>query len=715
MSDAPQGPGWWQASDLKWYPPTDRPGRAPDGPTRRRWLLPSVALVLLAALAVAAITLLTRGRDADASTVTLEPAAAAGPDPFTGSVATGTVTELSRDVRAAAAERTVHMPTDGATGARATTGTDPGLYGGTRDDTACNAGKLVEYLTTHPAKAKAWAATQGIAAKSLPAYIRGLTPAVLTVDTLVTNHGFSNGRATPRASVLQSGTAVLIDATGTPRARCSCGNPLTPAPSATHLPSATITGTRWSGFSTGAVASVRPGDPIPSGSAFTFTDVSTGTTFQHPTGSGAGGTWVAVGKEAQPGSNVQDGRGSVWTSADGRAWEQTATTPGALYAVGWGDGRWVVVGSGPGQDETGGVALTSTDGRTWSQPARLPIDAQDVAYGNGTWVAISGSTYATSTDGTTWTAGAKPLGDGMSFFTDSVVFDGTRFTIALSQGAYGLPYGTVTSTDGRTWSTVDESTSADGSAIPALLRGLAFTDRIGAVGQGWSFPPDGQPMSSRTFTPAAATADASGRFTAEVTVAPPDLEFAGLGTNGAAWVTASPVGPRGMPTSSGIWTSADLGTWAQVGSVDGIVSDVQVGGGGAGGPAGGTSATGGTTTTTTRPTGTVDRSAKVLQGLSDLERVLATDPGVPSGLAEAATAIGKATGAAWTPEMVTALASSACAGWQEDPADPEAHTFTEQGYTDWATALAPALGITPKQARTAIDSRRWAPFQRLCG
>lgn len=26
MSDAPQGPGWWQASDGKWYPPTATPG-----------------------------------------------------------------------------------------------------------------------------------------------------------------------------------------------------------------------------------------------------------------------------------------------------------------------------------------------------------------------------------------------------------------------------------------------------------------------------------------------------------------------------------------------------------------------------------------------------------------------------------------------------------------------------------------------------------------
>src|SRR3954464_9785700 len=28
MSDATQGPGWWQASDGKWYPPEQHPGQS---------------------------------------------------------------------------------------------------------------------------------------------------------------------------------------------------------------------------------------------------------------------------------------------------------------------------------------------------------------------------------------------------------------------------------------------------------------------------------------------------------------------------------------------------------------------------------------------------------------------------------------------------------------------------------------------------------------
>ena len=32
MSDESQGPGWWQASDGKWYPPESRPAGPPPGP-----------------------------------------------------------------------------------------------------------------------------------------------------------------------------------------------------------------------------------------------------------------------------------------------------------------------------------------------------------------------------------------------------------------------------------------------------------------------------------------------------------------------------------------------------------------------------------------------------------------------------------------------------------------------------------------------------------
>jgi hypothetical protein len=39
---------------------------------------------------------------------------------------------------------------------------------------------------------------------------------ILQRDTRVTNHGFRNGRATPTQSILQAGTAVLVDEYGVP-------------------------------------------------------------------------------------------------------------------------------------------------------------------------------------------------------------------------------------------------------------------------------------------------------------------------------------------------------------------------------------------------------------------------------------------------------------------------------------------------------------------
>jgi len=100
-----------------------------------------------------------------------------------------------------------------------------GIYGGTLDNT-CDKQQLISYLTSNPAKGQAWAGVQGITFAQIPAFINSLTPAILPANTLVTNHGFKNGVATPKYSLLQAGTAVLVDANGHPRARCFCGNPL---------------------------------------------------------------------------------------------------------------------------------------------------------------------------------------------------------------------------------------------------------------------------------------------------------------------------------------------------------------------------------------------------------------------------------------------------------------------------------------------------------
>ena len=712
MSDAPQGPGWWQASDLKWYPPTSTPGTgtaggatAPSGQrASKRWILPVAVVAVVALVAGIGAFVLLNDDQADA-TVALEAANTTGPDPFTDSVTITEITEFPDTVQAVTNELTSQMSTDEATGTLTTTGTTPGLYGGTRDNTACDPAKLAAYLTDNPDKAKAWAAVQNIEPDQIADYINTLTPAYLTTDTLVTNHGFKNGKATPRQAVLQAGTAVLIDDAGTPRARCSCGNPLTRPATTTNVTKATTTGTPWPSFATDTVTTITTGPTLGTDDTpdtFTFTDITTGDTYQQPPAS-AGTTWVAVGQEVLPGVGVQDGRGIVWTSSDGATWNQTATTPGPLAAVARGDDKFVAVGSGPEQDMATGVVLSSEDGTTWSNPAATPFPFIDVAYGNGVWVAIGSGKYATSTDGATWTPGTAPLGDEYSN-VDTIAFGDGKFVVAVSQGNRGYPYGAVTSTDGTTWSAVDESFMFDGSRLVSL----AFTDRFGGVGFNWDELAPGAPNSSQTIHSAAAAMPVGGGPFTAVTVTPDYIDFTGLGTRGNEWVAAATVADRGDGNSS-IWTSPDLATWTQVASITGYVEDVATSGG-----SGGTS-TPAPTTTTAPAGGKVDRSNPVLQGLPQLEQILAADPAVPAQSQQAAAELTELTGATWTAEMVIALASSACGDWPTDPSDPEAHRVTEAGYQEWAAGVGPALGVTPEVARDAIDSRLWGPFQRLCG
>lgn len=219
------------------------------------------AVVVFVALAVGVVVVLvTRGGDdssesasttapaAQVTELTLEPAGAAGSDPFSASVA---IYEkpLASDATLASTLRVE--------------GNQPGLYGGTQDQKACDAAALVTFLEANPDKANAWASVLDITPSAIRDYVAGLTPVVLRTDTRVTNHGFADGVATPRQSVLQAGTAVLVDAFGVPRVRCSCGNPLTEPAPLPALPTAlagntvTLVGQPWADWNPQVVVIVN--------------------------------------------------------------------------------------------------------------------------------------------------------------------------------------------------------------------------------------------------------------------------------------------------------------------------------------------------------------------------------------------------------------------------------------------------------------------------
>ena len=233
-------------------------------PRRNRGLKAAVitsAIALVAALAALALALsgliAIPGITQASGEIVLQGADEAGLDPFAEGLA---------GPAAGTAPAPVAAPIVTA-GSNVVSGASVGLYGGTNDNSRCDAGQLISFLGSNPSKAQAWVAAMNadpnlrwgngtLTTTDIPAYVASLTPLVLLADTLVTNHGFVSGSPTPFSSVLQAGTAVLVDRFGVPRARCLCGNPLLPPPALLTNP--TIVGTPWPGFTISTVLVVQP-------------------------------------------------------------------------------------------------------------------------------------------------------------------------------------------------------------------------------------------------------------------------------------------------------------------------------------------------------------------------------------------------------------------------------------------------------------------------
>ncbi|HEY6396561.1 MAG TPA: DUF6777 domain-containing protein, partial [Solirubrobacteraceae bacterium] len=198
------------------------------------------------------------------SEVVAAPVSTTGNNPFTPKVGTD-----RPGVRPPAAAST------SSAGLVSYTGSLPGLYGGTRNYSSCNKPQLVSFLQQNPAKATAWATTLGIQTTQISHFVSGLTDVVLRTDTRVTNHGYVNGVADPIQSVLEAGTAVLVDQYGRPVVKCYCGNPLTPP---VLYSSPVYTGPLWVGFSTTNITIIQQSVTIIN--QFTLYDPSTGMEFK---------------------------------------------------------------------------------------------------------------------------------------------------------------------------------------------------------------------------------------------------------------------------------------------------------------------------------------------------------------------------------------------------------------------------------------------------
>ena len=103
-----------------------------------------------------------------------------------------------------------------------------GPFGGSGSDLVCDRELLIKSLRARPDRLKEWARVLDVEPDidAVARYIRDLRSVTLTRDTRVTNHSFVDGHAVAFQSILQAGTAVLVDEKGVPVVRCRCGNPL---------------------------------------------------------------------------------------------------------------------------------------------------------------------------------------------------------------------------------------------------------------------------------------------------------------------------------------------------------------------------------------------------------------------------------------------------------------------------------------------------------
>ncbi|MHB8692493.1 MAG: DUF6777 domain-containing protein [Solirubrobacteraceae bacterium] len=280
--------------------PTDRPRRgapARDSARGRRTgrdqRPASLAAAVLAALAVTACGGSSGSKTAAGvkgrSEVVASPISTAGANPFTPSVGTDK-SGLTPPAGAASASG----------GPARYVASLPGLYGGTRNYKSCDARKLVAFLEQNPAKAQAWASTLGITTTDIPQYVSGLTAVLLRTDTRVTNHGYVSGVADPIQSVLQAGTAVLVNSYGEPVVKCYCGNPLTPP----ELLSAPVyTGPLWASFTTINITIIEQSTTIIN--TYTLYDPNTGTEFKRTSGlNGHDGPYINIGPTSPGGATV---------------------------------------------------------------------------------------------------------------------------------------------------------------------------------------------------------------------------------------------------------------------------------------------------------------------------------------------------------------------------------------------------------------------------
>ncbi|WP_406110649.1 DUF6777 domain-containing protein [Kitasatospora purpeofusca] len=358
-----------------------------------------------------------------------------GPAPFTPSVQTEAVQAPAAAPATATATRTAGATATASAGLHNVEGTSAGVYGGTMNKPSCDVERLISITSTGDT-GRAWASAQGIEQSAVPGYLRSLTSAYLRVDTRVTNHSYQGGAAVAYQSVLQAGTAVLVDAQGVPRVRCSCGNPLK-AP--VLVSDAKYVGKPWTGFQPSTlvivVAAPRPVTEI------VLVDIVTGGWFARVTGQ-----VKVVDKE------VREPRGPL--------------APGVPPAT-----SWPSASSSPSQSgSTSASTSSSAPSSGGTSTAGSPSGSTSGSTGPSSGSATASTSGATSSGATS--SGAKSSGATSSGATSSAASTGTS-TSASTESASSKP--TVTTTPAATTTTTKTAASTTTARQPVTATATCAT------------------------------------------------------------------------------------------------------------------------------------------------------------------------------------------------------------------------------------------------
>ncbi|MEU9120917.1 DUF6777 domain-containing protein [Streptomyces sp. NPDC048506] len=371
-------------------------GEGGGGPWWRS--VPRIAIIAAAVVVAVVLTLvLTRPGGSGSTELFAEPAGSTGQNP---------VTDSSANDSTAAPSATPKRPSRGSNSTFS--GATAGLYGGTQNSASCDVEKQIRFLQRNPAKNAAFAGVLGMKPGEVPAYLRSLTSVQLAYDTRITNHGYKDGKAYAFQSVLQAGSAVMVDSWGVPRVRCKCGNPLTKPQ---MLKQWQQRGQTWHGYQPSNAVVVEPAKaPV---KEFVLRNPKTGAWFKRPKGD----TGPTHDQPTAPPADTPSGPPSSQPPPYGSTPPgETPTGPSGTSPSGPGTSETAgTTGSGTPPETTGGTSTTG--GPTETTGGTTPGGESSTGGGTSTGGSTGGGTTTggeSAATGGTSTGGGTTTGGGTS-------------------------------------------------------------------------------------------------------------------------------------------------------------------------------------------------------------------------------------------------------------------------------------------------------------